>query len=342
MASEITRLSDIVIPEVFDNYVNEDIATKLNLLQSNAVTLDGRLSSFLAGAGNAVTIPMWKDCTNGTANVASDDPNVKIETRKIGARSIIVPRMVRTNAWASANLDEILIAEDPMAEITRQESIQRQRQIQSQILSTIGGVFANNALATDDYHTKDDMSLDISGTEYVAGATNFSGDALIDAISTMGDSQDELGLILVHSRIYAQMKKQQLIDVIPPASVGALPIYMYGGYRVIVNDLLPYTGSVFTTYILGADQIHLGLASVATPIAFEREELAGNGMGVTNMVTRYQDAIGVNGYSFVASVTGGGPSDASTSGNLANGNSWQRVATDRRNIKMVALVTRES
>src|SRR5574344_1372170 len=113
MASDVTRLSDLVIPEVFDNYVNDEVATKLNILNSSAVSIDASFNSFLAGAGNSFTTPMWLDNTDGDGNVASDDPSQILETRKVTATSIIVPRMVRTNGWSASNLDNILIAEDP-------------------------------------------------------------------------------------------------------------------------------------------------------------------------------------------------------------------------------------
>lgn len=347
MASDVTRLSDLVIPEVFDNYVNDEVATKLNILNSSAVSIDASFNSFLAGAGNSFTTPMWLDNTDGDGNVASDDPTQILETRKVTATSIIVPRMVRTNGWSASNLDNILIAEDPVAEMIRQESIYRQKQIQNQVLKSVAGIFANNALAKDAYHEQNDMILDLSTANsgaYSAGVTNFTAECLIDAISDMGDSQDELGLIFVHPRVYAQMKKQQLIETIQPATVGALPIYMYGGYRVITNSLLPHeeNDTVFTTYIFGSDQIRMGLGSVASPISFHRDEKAGNGMGVTEVITRYQNAIGINGFSFVANVTGGGPDSSATAGNLANANSWRRVTGDRRNVKMVALKTREA
>lgn len=343
MSSETTRLADLIIPEIFDRYVTEDYVTKLNILNGGAVTTSSVLNAFLAGAGASVNLPLWRDCTNGDDNVGSDDPSQLIETKKLLTRDIIVPRMVRTNAWSNANLNEILIAEDPVAEIIRQETMFRSKSVQKQILAVLKGVFANNATAEDAYHKQGDMRLDLSTANagvYSAGVTNFTDGALIDAVSTMGDHQDELGLLIVHSRVYANMKKQNLIDTIQPSEIGASPISMYGNYRILVNDEMPNANGVYSSYVIGADQLRLGTAPVANPISFDRQELAGNGMGTTNIITRWQNAIAPNGISFIGTVATGGPSNASTTNNLSSATSWRRVV-DRKNVKMVELVTRE-
>ena len=57
----MTRLSDVIQPAVFMNYM--DTYTKENsaLFESGVFRPDPNLSKFLAGGGRTVTIPFWKD-----------------------------------------------------------------------------------------------------------------------------------------------------------------------------------------------------------------------------------------------------------------------------------------
>jgi hypothetical protein len=48
------------------------------------------------------------------------------------------------------------------------------------------------------------------------------------------------------------------------------------------------------------------------------------------------------GHRYDASAPAGGPSNASTTNNLANATSWKRVFPERKQIKIARLITRES
>lgn len=336
-----TRISDIIVPEVYGAYTADKIVTKSNIIQSGAFARDGELDTFLRGGGSTYNKPIWDTLLENNEGIASDDPSVKITPQKATASKIIVPRCVRTNAWEVADLDVVYNNADPMAYIASQDVEYKVRLLQDQALSVVKGVFANNALATDTYHTKDDMRLDISGSSYVAGTTDFSASALIDACATMGDYQDDLSLLMVHPVVYANMKKQQLIDVLQPATVGAKPIPMYGNAMIIVNSKLPANNGVYSSYAFGANQFKLGFGVPKNPIVVDTDEKAGNGYGVSTMISRWINAIAPNGFSFVGTVGVGGPENSATTNNFANANSWQRVVK-RENVKMVELVTRES
>lgn len=341
-----TQVADLIVPEVFNSYVTQEIITKSNIINSNAFTVDPTLSKMLLGGGAVFNFPVWDLLDETNVNVATDDPSDVITPKKVGAKNIIVPRCIRTASWQVADVDEVFTAEDPMDYIGSRLAPLQTISLQNQALAVIKGIFANNATTTDDYHTKDSMIHDISSTSYVAGTTDFSAEALIDACATLGDNAEDVSLIITSPLVYANMKKQQLIQTIQPAEVGAKPIYMYGDARVIVNSKVPVTDGVCDTYIFGANQFKVGFGSPKKPIALDTQEGQGNGYGVTTLYSRWINAIAPNGFSYVglSSLTGSDPSltpsDASTSGNLANASSWRQILP-RENIKMVKLVTRE-
>lgn len=340
-----TRIQDLIVPEVFASYVNDLQTRKLNIIRSGAVTVDSELSSYLNGAGSEFNFPFFGLLGETGEHIGSDDPNDRIVPEKVSAKNLKVARCIRTSAWQVANLDKILTAEDPMAYIGTQVADNRSGAFQRQFLSVCKGIFANNASASDDYHTQNDQRLDVSGVSYSKGTTDFSASHLIDAISKLGDNQDGLGMIMVHSLVFANIQKQDLIDTRLPSD-GSAPRYYYNGYEIIVNDLLPVTvtagSAVCSTYIFGRDQFRLGFGNVDNPVDFDVDKFGGNGMGITTMFNKYCNAVAPRGYSYIGTGYGvGGPANADATGSFDKATSWQRV-TSNKNCKMIELVTRES
>lgn len=337
-----TRLSDLIVPEIFEQYVADEITRKTNLIQSGVVSRSGKLDALLNGGGATFNFPFYNNLSDSGETIATDNPADIIVPNKNSASNLIVPRCVRTASWEVADLDELLTGSDPMAFIGSRVADYRLGRLQAQFLAVVKGIFANNATADDDYHDQNDQRLDISGASYSKGTTDFSVNALIDAISLLGDAQDGFGMIMVHPLVFANMQKQDVIDTRIPSTASA-PVYYYNGYQIILNQDLPHASGVCSTYIFGRDQFKLGFGSVKEPVAFEKHQAQGNGYGVTTMYNRWCNAFAPKGYSYVGGTTAvGGPSNEATSGNLASAGSWRRVAGDVRSVKMVELVTRET
>src|SRR5690606_26369983 len=123
---------------------------------------------------------------------------------------------------------------------------------------------AANALAAPVGATQNDMTHDISGTSYSAGVTDFSAEAFIDACGTMGDSMEDLSLVLMHSVVYMRAQKNNLIDFIPD-SEGRVNIPTFLGRLVVVDDGMPATSGVFSTWIFGAGAVRFGAGDPETP-----------------------------------------------------------------------------
>lgn len=337
-----TRLQDLIVPEVYEGYQTDEITRKLNLIQSGTVARSEKLDSLLNGGGATFNFPFYNNLSNSGETIATDNPADVIVPEKASASNLVVARCVRTASWEVADIDEMLTADDPMAFISSRTLDFRLGCLQKQFMSVVKGVFANNATASDDYHTQNDQRWVVSGTTYSAGVTDFNVNHLIDAISLMGDAQDGFGMIMVHPTVFANMQKQDIIDTRIPSGASA-PVRYYNGYQIILNQDLPNTGGVYSTYIFGRDQFKLGFGSVKEPIAFEKHQAQGNGYGVTTMYNRWCNAIAPKGYSYIGSgFAVGGPANDTTNGALSTATSWRRVCGDKRSVKMVELVTRET
>lgn len=340
MASGVTRISDVVVPEIFTPYVQQMTEEKSRLISSGAVASDERFRSLLSGGGLTFNVPSFKDLDNDAENTSSDDPNTSSTPNKIGTATEIQVRCSRNNSWSSMDLTAALAGADPMAAIGNRVAEYWARRLQAMFVATMKGIFAANALASPVGAVQNDMTFDVSGASYSAGVTDFSAEAFIDACLTMGDSMEDLSLVLMHSIVYGRAQKNNLIDFIPD-SEGRVSIPTFLGRQVVVDDGVPFTGGVFDTWLFGAGAVRFGSGDPAVPTEVYRAPAAGNGGGQDVLHNRVEWLMHPTGNAYIGTPASGGPSNAATSNNLAAAASWGRVFTERKMIKIARLITRE-
>jgi hypothetical protein len=340
MASGTVAVSDVVVPQIFTSYTQQLTEQKSRLIQSGAIARDASLDAFLSGGGLTENMPSWTDLQNDADNVSSDVTGTSTPN-KIGSANEIVVRMSRNNSWATADLSAALAGDDPADAIAQRVSAYWVRRMQAAFVATMKGVFADNAAApTGTEHVQNDLSVDISGSTFADGVTNFSAEAFIDATLTMGDSMDELSLIFVHSIVYGRMQKNNLIEFTPD-SRGEIRIPTFLGREVVIDDGMPVTAGVFESWFFSRGAIRMGMSAPKVPTEVLRIPSAGNGGGQEQLYNRVEWVIHPVGHKYAASPPAGGPSNAATSPNLAHLDSWQRVYTERKQIHIARLITRE-
>lgn len=343
MASGVTRIADVVVPEIFSPYVQQMTQEKSRLIRSGAITLDPQLNSALAGGGLTFNEPSFKDLDNDAENVSTDDPATNSTPNKIGTATEIQVRLSRNNSWSSMDLSGDLAGADPMQAIANRVSDYWTRRQQAAFVATLNGVFADNAAApTGTEHVQNDMTHDVSGASFVDGVTNFSAEAFIDATATMGDSMEDLTMVMVHSIVYARMLKNNLIDFVSDSVNGnAVRIPTFLGREVIVDDGVPRSSGVFNTWLFGRGAVRGGMGSPKVPTEVDRKPAAGNGGGQDILFNRTEWIIHPVGHAYAGTPPNGGPSNASTTNNLAHADSWKRVFSERKQIRIARLITRE-
>lgn len=341
MAAGTTRIADVIVPEIFTPYVQQLTEEKSRLIQSRVVARDAFLDSFLAGGGLTAHAPSWKDLENDADNVSSDDPAVTSTPNKIGTNQEIVVRLSRNQSWKTADLTAALAGDDPADAIASRVADYWVRRAQAAFVATLTGVFADNAAApTGTEHVQNDMTVDISGASFVDGVTNFSAEAFVDACVTMGDSMQSLGVVFMHSIVYARCQKNNMIDFVPDA-VQQINIPTFLGREVIVDDGMPNAGGVFQTWLFGTGAVRLGMGSPKVPTEVDRLPAEGNGAGTEVLYSRTEWCVHPVGHKYAGTPPNGGPSNANTTNNLANAGSWQRAWTERKQVKIARLITRE-
>lgn len=353
----LMQVADVVVPEVFTPYTQQITEEKAELIQTGAMVRSSTIDSLLAGGGLTFKLPSFEDLDNDTDNVSSDEVADSIAWTQLSGTAVgsnyptlndsvplktgtgteIAVRLNRNNSWSSANLAEQLAGADPLAAMGGRVGYYWTRRMQAAFIATWTGVLADNT-AND----SGDYTNDVSGASFVDGVTNFSAEAFLDAVLTMGDSQGALSIVMVHSVVMNRMQKNNLIDFIPDAR-GEVNIPTFLGRRVVVDDGMPKSGNVYQTWIFGAGATRLGVGTPDMATEIERKASAGNGGGQTVLHSRVEWCIHPVGHAFVAaSPADGGPSNASSSNNLANAGSWNRVYPERKQVKFARLITREA
>ena len=353
MAAGPQLLADIVVPENFTPYVQQLTEDKSRLVQSGVVRGEPLLNEFLAGAGLTINVPSFQDLDNDDDRVAGDldaayqhfslagtidqtptaDIAVDPTPKKISRSQEIAVRLSRNNSWESKDLAAALAGTDPMDAIASRVGNYWVRRLQAAFVATWNGVIADN-VANDSA----DYVNNVSGASFVDGVTNFTAEAFIDAANTMGDSMEDLAVLMVHSVVYARMQKNNLIDFIPD-SQGVVNIPTFLGREVIIDDNMPRTGQVYDSWLFGFGATLLGTGAPKTPTEVDRKPGAGNGAGQEILYNRVEWAIHPVGHAYVqSSPPEGGPSNT----DLATATTWNRVYPERKQIKFARLVTREA
>ena len=339
------QISDVVVPEIFAPYIQQLTEEKSRIVQSGVAARDSVMDGLLAGGGITFNTPSWQDLDSsdatGADNVSIDDPGATSTAKKTTTSQEISVRLSRNGHWSTMDLAQALAGSDPMASIASRVASWWVRRAQRVFVSTLNGVFADNAATPTggDTHLINDMTVDIKGGSYTAGVTDFSAEAFIDAAVTMGDSAEDIIAVFVHSVVMARMQKNNLIDFIPDAR-GEINIPTFLGREVIVDDGMPVSSGVYESWLFGSGTVRWGVSSPRVPAEVERSPSAGNGGGQEDLHSRTEWMFHPNGHAFIADVsaTPGGPNNTV----LAAAASWRRVFPERKQIKIARLITRES
>lgn len=331
----VTRISDVIVPEIFSSYIRKDTMEKTAIFRSGVIRNDPEMSSKLAGGGRTFNVPFWKDLDNTEAGIASDDPAVSATPGNLTASKDVSVRQVRTRGWSTADLSGVLAGDDPMARIRERVSSYWDRQFQRVLVSTLTGVFLDN-VANDASDMVNTIGTDAAGTP--AAAELIGAEAILDTKQTMGDAAEALKVIIMHSVIYTRLQKLNLIDFVPD-SEGHIKFAYYLGYLVVVDDGVRVDAGtnrpMYWTYLLGTGAIGFAESvNAITPVEVDRKPEQGNGLGVELLWTRRQFAMHPYGIKWTdASHAGQFP----TNTELATAANWDRVYVERKQIPIAAL-----
>lgn len=330
----LVQIADVVVPEIFTPYVQLTTEQKSRIIQSGAAVRNGVFDQSLAGGGLTFNDPSWNDLADDADNIG-DDSETPATPFKLTSNQEVQVRLSRNQHWKTADLAAALAGSDPSTAIANKVAGYWARRLQAALVASMTGVFADNT-AND----AGDYTNDITGA-FTAGVTDFSAEALIDAVATAGDSLEDFTLLMVHSLVYAKMRKNNLIDFIRDSD-NDTRIARFGDLEVLVDDGMPVTGQDYDSWIFGPGAIQVGVGTPKVPTEVTREALQGLGAGTEVLSSRIESIMHPAGHAYIGTAPAGGPSNAATANNLAAAASWNRVYPERKQIKIARLRTTEA
>lgn len=109
----ITRIADVLIPEVFMPYVIEKTKELSAFFESGIVVTDSAIEAKMANGGKTIQMPFWHDLS-GDDSVTSDNPASSIVPGKVDSAEQIAVICRRAVSFGAADLAGILAGDDPM------------------------------------------------------------------------------------------------------------------------------------------------------------------------------------------------------------------------------------
>jgi len=323
-----TVIADVIVPAVFNPYVIERTAKLSAFYQSGIIARNPELDRLASSGGKLINMPFWEDLT-GDDEVLSD--STALTVGKIKAKQDVAALLTRGKAWSVNDLAKALSGDDPMAAIGDLVAEYWARRFQTILIKTLDGIFGN-ATAT----LMSDNKHDISGPPAAKDDDVISAKTAVDAIYKLGDNADKLTGFAMHSATVAKLTKDDLIETIPP-SEGKPAVRTFLGKPVVVDDSLPVSNGVYTTYIFGAGAFGWGEGEAPVPVETARDALAGDDI----LIHRRHFILHPRGVAFqnanlkfIRSDGTEGTNATPSNDNLANYQNWKRVY-ESKNVRIV-------
>jgi hypothetical protein len=329
-----TNIADIYEPTTFNALVDQAAVEKNAFLASGVIVEDNVLSSMAAAGGRSGELAYNNALADADPNISTDVAATTSTPAEITGGQQNWRLAMLNQAWSTMDLARELALKDPLGGITDKIGQYWATQNQKRVVSMCMGILADN-VANDSGDMVNNIATD--NVAAVTSAEKISGDAVVDTFQTLGDAAGSLAVIAMHSVVYSELQKQNLIATIRN-SEGVVMFETYLGKRVVVDDGLSAVSGTnritYTTMLFGTGAIGHGKGAPVVPSELERVPRAGNGGGQDIIHSRQSDIYHVYGTSFVGSPASTSPTRAE----LAAATSWNRVFS-RKNIPVAFLQT---
>lgn len=271
----ITKIEDVIVPELFNPYVINRTMELSALFQSGIVVNSSEFDKLASEAARTHNMPFFEDLQGESEPTLED---VKMTPKKIGSNKDVSTTILRQNMWAATNLSGALAGSDPMKAIGDLVAGFWARDMQKELIALLHGIFGTY---TPDGGTAtipmEDHILDLTKMSK-ADAKIISASAFIDACQLLGDAQSQLSGVVMHSATKSYLKKQNLIAT-ERDSVG-VEFETYQDRKVTVDDGCPVSSGVYSTFLFGNGAVALGNGSPVghVPTEVDRDKQTGGGI----------------------------------------------------------------
>jgi len=325
------KLSDILSAELWSNDDFIEAPELKNVLGSGLLVQDSKLQKLVnaSEAGSRFELP-YIDEPDYTEPESMDDSDDELTTKKFAWASMMATVGMYSNSYGFTHISEVLNrGTDPALVIRDIIGNYWGRDLQNRIIAGVTGL-SKKAGA--------DLTLDVADDSTDGADVTLDSAIVIDGTALLGDMQDKFSHIFMHSKVYSDLKKNNLINIVQQ-SEKVKPIEFYGQYVVIVNDLMPVeegeNKKKYTTLIA-----QRGLFAYADKqlngdmpaLEVYRNPLSGKGAGDSKVITRKGFTLHPIGWSYTKADMNPTLTD------LRNKDNWSKKFKTKQQ-KFVAIIT---
>ncbi len=317
MADTPTKVADVVVPEIFNPYMQEQSLVSNAFFQSGIVATVDDLN-FGSRGGLSIEMPFWKNIGE-RAQLLDDDYDLEIKKIRSGQDTAV--QHARALVYGATDLAAAMAGEDPMGMIAGAIGANWSLEFNHVLLASLQGAMANVPTNV----------LDITGLS--GSASLLDAHSFIDATQLLGDLKNQIVGIVTHSAVEASLAKNELIGTVRD-SEGSIVMQNFMQKRLIVDDALtPTSGGIYDTYLFGPGAIGWGEGSPKVPTETGRAPLTNGGQEY--LVSRRHFVMHPRGVRWTPDV--GVPAKQTPSDiELADPDNWTLVY-DPRNIRIVKI-----
>lgn len=321
-------------PEVFTDYIQEADPVHTSIINSGVLRVSPDISAVLTDKNNVFTVPNYTPLSGDATNYDGETDNTPVDVSSAKQTGMAFRRMA---AWKDQDFTRELTGADPLGDVARKVAYYQQKNNQKDLLATIDGVLGVSTMSS---HVKNIAAADMSDP---TADNRLTADTFLDAAQeALGDNFDDLTMVAMHSRVYTNLLKLQLVNNIattPDAySRGVQFGLLLNKYLVMVDDSLTTSTSnghaVYNTYLMGE-----GAIATARNVRIDRPNFVDydpkSKGGVNMLYSKWGMAFHPLGMSLdTDKITKNSPTrtELGTSGN------WSKV-WDAKNIKLAKIVS---
>lgn len=232
-------------PEVFTDMMQEVDYWKTPIIASGIVQQDPSIMNLIGERGNVATIPIYKPLNayeSGMEALNNDGKtnNTPVEIKGDKQTCMLIQRM---KAFQAKDFTKELTAADPLTLIRNKIAGYYSQVWEAELMNIASAVLGVAGLS--------DHVLDLA-----AESKSIEAGTIYDAEqAALGDMADGLGLIVMHSAIYKEYKKMDLVDfdkyVVEGLITKEITLPTIAGKHVLVTDNFTKNGSTYLTYLFG-------------------------------------------------------------------------------------------
>lgn len=320
-------------PEVFSEYMAEQPTWNDRIINSGILVQDSTIMDLIGTKGNVATLPFYVPIDENDDPALNNDGETNNTPSEISGKKQTAMLIQRMKAWKAQDFTKELTGADPMTHVANSVAgFYRQTRVRD-LMAIVDAVLSLDGMAN---HITD--LSEATGTGTVTDANKVDETSLIFAKQkAIGDSDGNMGLLFLHSYMYAKYQALGLVDynkyTVTNALAGDVNLPSINGFIPIVSDRytvdLSKTNPVYKTYMIGAGSI-LTCPKTNYEDPYYADYDPETKAGIRKLYTKQGYVLHPNGFSIAANKI---KKESPTNAELSAKANWSLVY-DEKNIRM--------